>query len=96
MEFLIKFLPIVIYLLLIILLVIGIVLGIKLIGTITKVESIIDSVDKKVNSLNPIFDVINMTSFKFNRIIDRVTDFFTGIFSKLFLNGKERKEEEDE
>ena len=48
MEFLLQFLPIVIYFLLIIILVIGIVLGIKSIITITKVEKVVDDVNDKV------------------------------------------------
>ncbi len=96
MQFLNDFLPIIIYLLLIILIIIGIVIGIKLLNFMTKAQNIIDNVDKKINTLNPVFDIINVASFKANKIIDKFIDFFTNVFSKIFLKGKEREEDENE
>ena len=100
MDFWLHFLPIVIYLLLIALLTIGIILGIvigvKLLNFMTKAQDIIDNVDKKINTLNPVFDIINAASFKVNRVFDRFLDFFTSVFTKIFLKGKEREEDENE
>ena len=81
-DFLNSFLPILIYLLLIILIIIGIVIGVKLLNFMTKAQDIIDNVDKKINTLNPVFDII--------------LDFFTSVFTKIFLKGKEREEDENE
>lgn len=95
-DFLNSFLPILIYLLLIILIIIGIVIGVKLLNFMTKAQDIIDNVDKKINTLNPLFDIINAASFKVNRVFDRFLDFFTSVFTKIFLKGKEREEDENE
>ena len=95
-DFLNSFLPILIYLLLIILIIIGIVIGVKLLNFMTKAQDIIDNVDKKINTLNPVFDIINAASFKVNRVFDRFLDFFTSVFTKIFLKGKEREEEKIE
>ena len=96
MEFLAKFLPIVIYILLIVFIILGIVICAKLINSMNKIENIIDNVDKKINTLNPVFSIIEGASFKLNRVVDKFLDFFVNIFSKLFLKGKEREENEDE
>ena len=62
--FLQTFLPIIIYFLLIIMLVVGIVLGIKAINTMNKVEQVVDDVNKKVESLNGFFHIIDFTTDK--------------------------------
>ena len=60
MEFLNGVLPIIIYILLIGLLIIGIIIGIKLIITMNKVEKIVNNVEGKVNSLNGLFNIIEI------------------------------------
>ncbi|MBE6148412.1 MAG: hypothetical protein E7167_02835 [Firmicutes bacterium] len=90
MEVLNQVLPIVIYILLIGLLVIGIIIGIKLIITMNKVEKIIDNVENKVNSLNGVFNIIEMASGKITGVYERIIDIITGVVNKLFLRkGKE-------
>ena len=69
---------------------------VKLLNFMTKAQDIIDNVDKKINTLNPVFDIINAASFKVNRVFDRFLDFFTSVFTKIFLKGKEREEDENE
>lgn len=96
MEFLTDFLPIVIYFLLIALIIIGIIIGIKVIITMNKVEDIIDNVETKVNSLNGLFNIVEMASSKISGIYERIADFFIGIVDKLIFKKKERKEDEDE
>lgn len=96
MEFLIEFLPIAIYFLLIILIIIGIIIGIKLIITMNKVESIIENVETKVNSLNGVFNILEMASCKISGVYERITDFFIGLADKLFFKKKEREEDENE
>ena len=96
MEFLLQFLPIVIYFLLIIILVIGIVLGIKSIITITKVEKVVDDVNDKVQSLNSVFSIIDFTTDKLAMITDRAVELISSIFSKLFICKKKKGEDKDE
>ncbi len=91
MDFLNSFLPILIYLLLIILIIIGIVIGVKLLNFMTKAQDIIDNVDKKINTLNPVFDIINAASFKVNRVFDRFLDFFYKcIYKNIFKRKRKR------
>lgn len=96
MQFWLTFLPLVIYILLIILLVVGIVLGIKTIITMNKVEKIVEDVNEKVASLNPLFNIIDFTTDKIASFTDRVVDAASSIFGKLFLKGKKKEDKEDE
>ncbi len=97
MYFLQDFLPIVIYFLLIILLIIGIILGIKAIEALTKVNQVVDDVNKKVESLNGFFNVLDFTTDKIVSLSDHLIDFLTTTFSKIFLRkNKKNKKEEDE
>lgn len=89
-------LPIVIYILLIGLLIIGIIIGIKLIITMNKVERIIDNVENKVNSLNSIFNIIEIASGKITGVYERIIDFISGIIDKLFIGKGNRKEDDYE
>jgi hypothetical protein len=95
-EFLLQFLPIVIYFLLIIILVVGIVLGVKSIITICKVEKVVDDVNDKVKSLNNIFSIIDFTTDKLALISDKAVDIISSLFSKLFIGKKKKGEEKDE
>jgi len=95
MEALSQSLPIVIYFLLIILLVVVIILGIKLIITMSKLESLVDDVTKKVSALDKVFDVVNVVTNRFSLITDTVINFATSLFTKLFSSKKYKDEEED-
>lgn len=97
MEFLLQFLPIIIYFLLIIILVIGIILGVKSIITINKVEKVVDDVNDKVQSLNGFFSIIDFTTDKIALVTDKLIDGISSIFTRLFTkkkgeneNGKEK------
>ena len=94
MEFWLTFLPIVIYVLLIALLVIGIVLGIKTIITMNKVEKVVDSISEKVESLNSVFSFIGWTTDHISAFTDRVVDTVSGIFGRLFLRKRKKRDEE--
>lgn len=89
--FLQTFLPIIIYFLLIIMLVVGIVLGIKAINTMNKVEQVVDDVNKKVESLNGFFHIIDFTTDKIVSITDTIVDKITLLITKIFTK-KEKKE----
>ena len=95
MEFLSQLLPIIIYFLLIIIIIVGIILGIKLIITMTKVESLIDDVSEKVSTLNKVFDVADMLTNKFSMITDNVIGFVGNWIGKLFNKKSVKYKEED-
>ena len=96
MDFLLKFLPIIIYLLLIIILVIGIILGIRAISTLTKVEKVVDDVNDKVHSLDKVFSIIDFTTDKIALVTDKAVDGISTLFSKIFINRKKKKGKKEE
>lgn len=96
MEFWLTYLPVVIYFLLIALLIVLIVLGLKMIGVLGKFEKIIDSVNDKIESINPIFHMIDFATDRISNLSDTFIDFFTSFLSKLLnKKGKENKNEEE-
>ena len=93
MEFLLKFLPIIIYILLIIILVIGIILGVKSIITLNKVEKVVDDVNDKVQSLNGFFSIIDFTTDKLALVTDKLVEGIGSLFSRLFTSKKKGNNE---
>lgn len=96
MEFWLKFLPLVIYMLLIALLLIGIILGIKTIITMNKVEKVVDNVNDKVESLNSIFSIIDFTTDKIAGFTDKVVELASNLFSKIWFRKKEKEIKHEE
>lgn len=98
LEFFQVYLPIAVYVLLIILLIIGIILGVRLINAMDKVDEVLNNVQKKVNSLNGLFSVIDFTTDKISafsdRVVDTISTFITRIGHK--KSKKERSLEDDE
>ena len=90
-----EFLPIILYILGSILLVVLIILGIKLIMTINKLNLTLDDVNKKIKSLDGLFNVIDYVTEKTEAISDTVVKFTTSLISKIF-NKKESEENENE
>lgn len=93
LEFFQSYLPVVIYVLLIILLIVGIILGIRLIGAMDRVDNVLDNIEKKVNSLNGLFNVIDFTTDKISAFTDRIVDTFTGLISRIGRKKKESNED---
>ena len=91
-EFLQVYLPICIYILLIILLIIGIIIGVRLLNVMDKIESLVDNIQGKVNSLNSLFSIIDFTTNKINVISDRIVELFTNLFNKIINRKKESNE----
>ena len=87
-----EILPIIIYILLIILLIVTIIIGIKLIGTIGRVDVLLDDVTTKVKSLDRLFNLVDYASDKVTLVTDTVVNFLTSGFKKLF-GGKKVNEE---
>ncbi|MCI8498349.1 MAG: hypothetical protein HFG33_03015 [Bacilli bacterium] len=97
LEFLELYLPIVIYVLLIILLIIGIILGMRIISAMDKIDAVLDNVQRKVNSLNGLFSVIDFTTDKISAFSDKVVDVISGFISKIGRRKNSKYvEEEDE
>ena len=85
-EVLSTVLPIIIYLLLIVLLVVVIILGIKTITMIDLMNSVIEDIDRKLASVNRLFNMCSDACHK----LTNVTDFVGGIVNKVIG----RKEED--
>ena len=85
--------PIIMYILGSILLVVLIILVLKLIYTVDKTNEILDDVDRKIKTLDGLFNAIDTTSATLNAIGDRLVD---GIFNLIgrFTKKKNREEEE--
>jgi hypothetical protein len=95
-EFLETLLPILLYTAGITLLVVLIIIGIKFIGTMNKLDDIVDDVDKKVKSLNGVFHIIDTTTDKISILTDKVVDVISAFVIKLFKKKYNKKEEEEE
>ncbi len=93
MSFWLDFLPLVIYILLIIILIVGIILCIKLIITLDKVEKVVMDVNKKVQTLNGFFHVIDYTTDKIALATDKIVESVVGFFNKLLFKNKKGKKE---
>ncbi len=91
MEFLLQLLPIIIYILLII------ILGIKAIGTLNKIDIMIDDINEKVKSLNGFFSVLDFTADKISYLTDKAFSGISSLLSRLFMKRKNKKgDDEDE
>ena len=90
-------LQIIIYVLLIILIIVAIVIGIKVLGTLNKVDALVDDVTTKVKTLDRVFNVIDFASDKVTEIGESILGFFTNKIGKLFKRKiKDMEEDEDE
>ena len=96
MEFFSSFLPIIIYILLIVLLIVAIIIGVKSIGTLSKVDKMVDDVNEKVQSLNFFFNIIDFASDKIAGLTDTVVGAISGLFTRKFFKRKNKEEGNDE
>jgi uncharacterized protein YoxC len=96
MELTLKILPIIAYSLLIVFLIVGIILGVKTIKTIKKVDKVVDDVNEKVQSLNPVFSIIDYTTDRLAGLSDRIVEFGTMLVTKLFNKKKGERINEEE
>ncbi len=96
LEFFQVYLPILIYILLIIVLIIGIILGVRLLGAMDKVDAVLDSMQRKVDSLNGLFNVIDFTTDKISMFSDKVVDVVSGFITKIGRFKKPKKYESEE
>jgi uncharacterized protein YoxC len=89
-------LQIIIYVLLIILIAVAIVIGIKLIGTLNKVDALVDDVNSKVKTLDRVFEIIDSFNNKMSLIGDSVIGFVSGGIKRLFKDRKKDNYDEEE
>lgn len=91
-----EFLEIMLYVLGSILLVVLIVLGIKLIISIDKVNLILDDVQKKLKTVDNVFNVVDKVADSCALLSDRVVEFLSSFVSKMFIKRKIKKEKLEE
>ncbi len=96
METLMQVLPIVLYILGAILLAVLVVLGIYLIGSITRLNRILDNVEGKVNSLNTLFHIIDTASNTLTSFTESVVGTISNFIGHFFSNKKVKNIEEEE
>lgn len=94
MEEMSLILGIITYIFTIILLIVAIIIGIRIIGLTDKAEKILDDVEKKVNSLNGIFNVVDKVALGMETIGNKITGTITNLISKVFKKKKEKEEDE--
>jgi len=87
------FLQVMLYILSSILLVVLIILGIKMIITMNKIENVVDNISVKVNKLNGLFNVIDITTDKLTMVGDKLVDSISSLVSRAF-DRKKRKEDD--
>ncbi len=81
-----------IYILLIIVLVVLIILGIKLIMVIDKTDKLINDVQNKVSSFDPIFNFIDSAASSVTNSLVGIVELFIGFVNKIL---KKRKDEDE-
>jgi len=93
---LIEGLQVILYLLGSILLVVLIILGVKLIITMNKIENVVDDINVKVNKLNGLFSVIDVTTDRLALLSDKLVDGVSSVIRKLFSRKKGKETDENE
>lgn len=100
MEYLSQLLPIIIYILLIALIILLIIISVKAIKALDKLQLVVDDVDKKVKTLDGLFEFIDTATDKVSFLSDRIINLLVGAVEKVFKSSKKTKridkEEEDE
>ena len=85
-------LEIILYLLGSILLVTLIVLSVKLIKSVDRVNLLLDSVEKKMKTVDQVFNVIDKVADSFAMFSDKVADVLSGLISKMFVKKRKKVE----
>jgi len=89
-------LQIIIYVLLIILIAVAIVIGVKLIGTLNKVDALVDDVSTKVKTLDRVFEIIDVFNNKMSELGETVVGFLSGGIRRIFKNRRKNNYDEEE
>ena len=94
MEYLSQLLPIIIYILLIVLIILLIIISVKGIKALDKVQVVVDNVDRKVKTLDGVFEFIDTATDKVSLLSDRIIDGISRAIEKVFKSNKTKKIEE--
>ncbi len=84
-----------VYIALIVFIISLIVLCIKLVGTLTKADRLIENVTRKAESLDGVFNMIDYTTSKFGAIGEMISGYLGGIVKK-FIKRKSYEDESEE
>ncbi len=87
---------IMIYVLLIVFILVLIAIGIKLIGTLTRVDVLLDDVTSKIKTLDKAFSFVDVFSDKMAAIGETLIGFVSGSIKGLVRNIKNKKEESED
>lgn len=96
MELLKNIFPVILYILLIILIIVLIVLVIRMIGTLKKVDRVVDDVNVKVNKLNGLFNIVDTAADTLTVFGDKIVSIITNSISKFFSKKKKKKEDDED
>ena len=90
------FLPTILYICLIVLVIVFIVIGIKLINLLKKADEVLDGVNKKIDQVEGVFEIIDKTTGYADRISDRIIDTIANFIGNMFKKKKGKIEDEEE
>lgn len=94
MEMFNSVLPVILYVSLTILVIVLIVFVIRLMNTLSKVDKVVDDVNRKVSKLDGVFNIIDTTTDTLALFSDKLTDFAVSKIGNLFTKKKKKKEED--
>ena len=96
MEYLSQLLPIIIYILLIALIILLIIISAKAIKALDKFQMVVDDADKKLKTLDGVFEFIDTATDKVSFLSDRIINILVGAVERVFRTGKKSKKIETE
>ncbi len=88
-------LVVLIYISLIVFIIALIVLCIKLIGTLGRIDKLVDNVTRKAESLDALFDMIDYTTSKFGMLGETLVGSIKGFIKRIFNRKKKYESEGD-
>ena len=91
MEFVNVFLPAVMYSLLIVLIIVLIILGIRMLETVTRINTLLDDLEKKMDSMSGLFNVMDFITTKATIVTDTVASTIMGAVRSLVKKRKQKK-----
>ena len=91
-----ELLKIMLFILLIVLVIILIILGIRLMGTLKKVDGVIDDVNTKISSVDGLFSIIDKTTDYASLVSDKVLAALSSLISFFIKRKKGNNSNEEE
>ena len=83
--------PVILYTLGAILLIVLIILCLKVIGTLKKVDKVVDDVENKVGKLDGVFSIIDKSTDAVSLVSDKIIDFVSSAVMKIFSRNKKEE-----